>query len=186
MLHMLHLWNVCGPLIILCLSTNFMPIRIFANVILKYWHLHTIIIVCFNLLPFIVVIIAQVIFEELYLSVTLFVFLNQFLIVHSCTCNTLILTVYEFASVPTAACDIFMWSYICNTFCWFIEIFHFLFLAADPPAWVLVRLPCPVALVFAVSSFISKITLLLPMLNSFALFWFSLMRLSNSWMLPSK
>ena len=36
---------------------------------------------------------------------------------------------------------------------------------------------------FVVSSFISKTTLLLPMLNSIALFWFSLIRLSNSWML---
>ena len=56
-----------------------MPIRIFANVTLEYWHLHTNILVFFNLLPFIVVIVAQV--TQLYLAVTLFVFVQQFLIV---------------------------------------------------------------------------------------------------------
>ena len=58
----------------------FMPIKIFANVTLKYWHLHTHIIVIFNLLPFIVVIIDLVSLEQLYLAVTLFVFVQQFLI----------------------------------------------------------------------------------------------------------
>ena len=81
-----------------------MPIMIFANVTLKYWHLHTNVLVIFNLLPFIVVIIELVTLEHLYLAVTLFVFVQQFLIlVCICTCNTLILAVYESARVPVAA-----------------------------------------------------------------------------------
>ena len=62
-----------------------MPIRIFANVTLKYWHLHTNILVIFNLLPFIDVIIELVTLAQLYLIVTLFV------------------CVFEFAGVPLAA-----------------------------------------------------------------------------------
>ena len=57
-----------------------MPISIFANVKLKYWHLHTNILVIFNLLPFIVVIIELVTLEQLYLAVTLFVFVQKFLV----------------------------------------------------------------------------------------------------------
>ena len=57
-----------------------MPIRIFVNVTLKYWHLHTDILVIFKLLPFIVVKIELVSLEQLYLAVTLFVFVQQFLI----------------------------------------------------------------------------------------------------------
>ena len=47
---------------------HFMPIRIFANVTLKYWHLHTNILVIFTLLPFIVVIIEIITLEQLYLA----------------------------------------------------------------------------------------------------------------------
>ena len=65
---------------VLCFSTTFMPIRIFANITLKYWHLHTNILMIFNLLPFIVVIIELVILEQLYLEVTLIVFVQHFLI----------------------------------------------------------------------------------------------------------
>ena len=61
-------------------SSIFMPIRIIANVTPIYWHLHTNNLVIFNLLPFIVVIIEQAPLEQLYLAVTLFVFLQQFLI----------------------------------------------------------------------------------------------------------
>ena len=59
----------------------------------------------FNLLLFIVVIIEVVTLERLYLAVTLFVFVQQFLIfvLHSCTCNTLIMAAYEFAGIPLAA-----------------------------------------------------------------------------------
>ena len=65
---------------VLLFSTIFMPIRIFANETLKYWHLHTNILVIFNLLLFIVVIIELVTLEQLYLTMTLFVFVQQFLI----------------------------------------------------------------------------------------------------------
>ena len=56
-----------------------MPIRNFENVTLKYWHLHTNILVIFNMLPFVVVIIELVTLEQLYLAVTLFVFMQQFM-----------------------------------------------------------------------------------------------------------
>ena len=49
---------------------HFMPIMIFENVTLKYWHLHINILVIFNLLMFIVVIIKLVILEQVYLAVT--------------------------------------------------------------------------------------------------------------------
>ena len=57
-----------------------MPIRIFANVTLKYWHLKTNILVIFNQLPFILVIIELVTIEQLFQAVTLFVFVKQFII----------------------------------------------------------------------------------------------------------
>ena len=41
LLHILHIQNVCWFLLVLCFSISFMPIRIFENVTLKYWHLHT-------------------------------------------------------------------------------------------------------------------------------------------------
>ena len=62
-----------------------MPIRMSANVTLKYWHLHTNMLVIFNLFPFIVVKIELITFEQLYLVATLFV------------------CVYEFAGVTLAA-----------------------------------------------------------------------------------
>ena len=82
-----------------------MPIRIFANVTLKYWHLRTNNLVIFNLLPFIVVIIKLVTHKQLYLAVTLFVCCATVpdFNLHSCKCNTLILAVYELAGVPLAA-----------------------------------------------------------------------------------
>ena len=82
-----------------------MPIRIFANVTLKYWNLHTNFIVIFTLLPFIVVIIELVTLEQLYLAVTLFLCCATVpdFNLHSCACNTLILAVYELAGVPLAA-----------------------------------------------------------------------------------
>ena len=57
-----------------------MPFSIFANVTLKYWDIHTNILVIFKLFPFIVVIIELVTLEQLYLAVTLFVFVQQFVI----------------------------------------------------------------------------------------------------------
>ena len=63
LLHILHLYNVCWFFLVLCFSTIFMPIRIFANVTPKYWHLHTDSLVIFNLLPFVVVIIELVTLE---------------------------------------------------------------------------------------------------------------------------
>ena len=63
----------------MCFFTIFIPIRIFVKVTLKYWYLHTNILVNFNLLPFIVVILELVTLEPLYLAVTLFVFVQQFL-----------------------------------------------------------------------------------------------------------
>ena len=57
-----------------------MPIRIFSNVTLKYWHLNTNICVIFNLLPFNVILIQVVTLEQLYMAVTLLVFVQQFLI----------------------------------------------------------------------------------------------------------
>ena len=67
---------------------------------------HVRLITSFLILPdlvvtIIVVIIELVILEQLYLAVTLFVFVQQCL--HICICNTLIVTVYEFAGVPLAA-----------------------------------------------------------------------------------
>ena len=50
-----------------------MPIRNVANVTLKYWHLDTNNLVFLNLLPFIVVVIALVTIDQVYLAVTLFV-----------------------------------------------------------------------------------------------------------------
>ena len=64
----------------LVFSTHFMPIMILANVTLKSWHFHTNILVIFNFLPFIVVIIELVTLQQLYLAVSLFVFVQQFLI----------------------------------------------------------------------------------------------------------
>ena len=101
LLHMLHLQNVCGFFLV---STIFIPIRIFANVTLKYWHLHSNILVIFNLLPFIVVVIDLVTLEQLHRA-TLFVFVQQFLIfvcivAHSCMLH---MAVYEFAGVSLAA-----------------------------------------------------------------------------------
>ena len=57
-----------------------MPLRIFENVTLIYWYLHTNIPVIFYLLPFIFVIIELVTLEQLYMVVTLFVFVQQFLL----------------------------------------------------------------------------------------------------------
>ena len=57
-----------------------MPIRIFANVTLKYWHLKTIFLVIFNQLPLILVIIELVTIEQLFQAVTLFVFVKQIII----------------------------------------------------------------------------------------------------------
>ena len=57
-----------------------MPIRIFANMTLIYLNLHTYIVVIFNLLAFIVVIIELLGLEQVYLAVTLPVFVQQFLI----------------------------------------------------------------------------------------------------------
>ena len=139
---------------------QFMPIRIFASVTLKYWHLHTKFLVIFHLFPFIAL--------------------------HSCTCNTLILAVYELAGVNLAARDICKWSYFFNTFCWIIEMGIFSSSQLLIPRLEL-RCGCYALLTsyFVVFSFISKTTLLLPIFNSFTLFLFSLMRFSNSWMLLS-
>ena len=60
--------------------SHFMPIWIFVNLTLKYWRLHTNILLIFNLAPFIVVIITLVQLDQLYLAVTPFVFVQQFLI----------------------------------------------------------------------------------------------------------
>ena len=57
-----------------------MAIRIFVNVTLNYWPLHTNDLVIFNLLPFNVVTIELVTLEQVYLAVTLFVFVQQLLI----------------------------------------------------------------------------------------------------------
>ena len=54
-----------------------MPIRIFANVTLKYWHMKTNFLVIFNQLPLILVIIELVTIEQLFQAVTLFVFVKQ-------------------------------------------------------------------------------------------------------------
>ena len=54
----------------------------------------------FNMLLFIVVIIEQVTLEQLYMTVSLFVFVQQFLIFISIVANV---TAYEFAGVPLAA-----------------------------------------------------------------------------------
>ena len=58
-----------------------MQIRFFANITLKCWHLHSNILVLFNLPLLIVVIIAQVTLEQLYLALTIFVFVSHFLLV---------------------------------------------------------------------------------------------------------
>ena len=63
-----------------CVSLPFLSIKTLANVTLKHWHWQTNILVIFNLLPLIVVIIELVTLEELYLVVTIFVFVQQFLI----------------------------------------------------------------------------------------------------------
>ena len=64
----------CVSLPLLCQS------GLFANVTLKYWHLHANILVISNLLLFIVVVIELVTLEKLYRAVTLIVFAQQFLI----------------------------------------------------------------------------------------------------------
>ena len=68
--------------------------------------MHTNIVVSFNRLPFVVSKIAQVTLEQLYLAVNIFVFVQQFLIVYSCTSKTLIIAVYEFACAPLASCHL--------------------------------------------------------------------------------
>ena len=103
---------------------------------------------------------------------------------HSCTYNTLILAVYEFAFVHLVAGDICKWSYICNTFGWIIEmIIFFFFSAADPPAWVKVRLLCPADLVFCSRFIHLQDYLVAPNVQLLCLVFIFLMRLSNSWML---
>ena len=166
-------------------STIFMPITIFLCNTIKYCHLHTNILVILNRLQFIVVIIELVTLEQLYLAVTLLVLVQQFLIfICIVTHVTLISAVYEYVGVPLAEWNICKWSYICNTFCWIIEVVIF-FGSQLLIAQLEFRCGWYALLTsyFVVSSFISKTTLLLSMLNSFALFWFSLMRFSNFWML---
>ena len=123
-----------------------MPIRFFSNLTLKYWHLNINILVIFNLLPFIFVIIELDSWTVIsgHDSICVWATVPDFCM-HICTCNTLILAVYEFAG---GASDICKWSYICNTFCWIIETVNcFLFSATYPQAWVLMWLLFPANLV---------------------------------------
>ena len=142
---------------VLYFYTICMPTRIFTNVTLKYWHLHAHIHVIFNRLLFIVVIIELVTLELLYLAVTLFVFVQQFL-VFVCTCNTLVLAVYEFAGVPLAAWAICKWGYIYDTFCWIIKVVN-LFSSQLLIPNLEFRCGCYALLTlnFVVSSFISRL-----------------------------
>ena len=78
-------------------------LRIFANLTLKYWHLHTNILLIFELLVFIVVIIELVTLEQLYMTVCETV--PDFCL-HSFTCHTIILDVNEFFGVHLAIRDI--------------------------------------------------------------------------------
>ena len=131
--------------------------------------MHTNILVILNLLLFNVVIFEIVTLEQLYLAVTLFV-CAQLVLIFICT---IILAFYELACVPLAALNICKWSYICSTFCWNIEILEKIVSPLLIPQLEF-RCNCYTLLTsyFVVSSFISKTTLLLPLLNSFALFWF--------------
>ena len=122
-----------------------------ARVTLKYWHLHTNILVIFHLFPFIVVIIGLVKSLSGSDSICVCETVPDFCL-HSCTYNTLILAVYEFAGVYLAAGDICKYSYMCNTICLIIEMVIFLFFSAavDMPCWPCIleclhsspRLPC--------------------------------------------
>ena len=73
-----------------------MPIKIFENVTPKYWHLHTNSFAILNLLPFIIYEIKLVTLEQKHLALTLFCATFPDFCLHSCTCNTLFLTVNEF------------------------------------------------------------------------------------------
>ena len=86
-----------------------MQIKFLANVTLKYWHFHINIVMFSNMIPFIVVIIAQVTIENVTSSDPICVCATvPDCCLHSCTCNTLILAVYEFVCVPIAVSDIFL------------------------------------------------------------------------------
>ena len=103
---------------------------------------------------------------------------------HSWKGNTLTQIVYELACVNLAACYIFMWSLIFNPF---VGLKNSLFSYLLIP--VLEFECCWYALLtflFVVYSLISKTTLLLQTLKFFAFFYFSLVRLLNTWTLPIK
>ena len=116
-----------------------MPIRIFANVTLKYCHLYRNILMIFKLLLFIVVIIKLVSLEQLYLAVTLIVFVQRFhifvcIVAHVgdklCLFMNLRVVLYQlemFASEVTSEVVTFSVGI-------YILLFIYFFSEADPPA----------------------------------------------------